>query len=227
MKVAYYLVSFLLLLVSTILAVIALVLPDWIRAYTPLEHIRYGLYQRCERAYAVGNWKCEPFPTSASCEKGGEKGGRWGEAFCTSWESAGYTSQLSLAFLVPALLAILVVACWGRKGGKKRREGWGVVASFSFLFLALQVACLSLVLHAYRRGDHYGRFPPHSEVHLARSFWLGLSATIVDLVTCIMLVLVGVAAKQGKPWAKEEKDWKQYGYPIVEGLDGERTRLLG
>lgn len=169
---------------------------------------KIGLFRICYDR--VDFEKCMMFPAKGTCEE-------LGEAFCTIWSSAGYTIQLSFIFLVPCLCAITLIACIGRKGGKKRREGWRLMSCLMILYSSLQLFTV-IVVAIYSKAENLGQ--------LGIDFYITLIAVLLSFMACFIQIIAGFSASRNYAWAKEEKDYWFTGRRSSRYIEDEETPLI-
>lgn len=225
MRKAGYFISFLAVTASLILGIISQARPDWLYATTPKGwpariEITYGLYQRCETDWiSLGsggyiNRSCGPFPSRSICESPRENAlnfnhehaslpiintfkkriARWsGNEFCILWYTAGYVSQLGATFAVVGLVAILSAGL----SRARRRSLWKVVSGLIALRTICQIIAMALIIHLWRTAA----YEPFESAELSTSFYINLSSWILDLFITFGIVITGLAAEAGHPWA--------------------------
>ncbi|EOR00389.1 hypothetical protein E3P92_03479 [Wallemia ichthyophaga] len=186
MKVIYYAISFFMLVISAASTLSGLFKVSWVFKRS-VNNI--GLFRICYDK--LGVQECQRFPNQGTCDE-------LGEAFCTVWSSAGYTIQLSFIFLVPCLCAITLIACIGRKGGKKRREGWRLMTCLMVLYSSLQLFTV-ITVAVFSKTKNLG--------HLGTGFYMTLVAVLLSFTACFIQIIAGFSASRNYAWAKEEKDY--------------------
>ncbi|KZT41431.1 hypothetical protein SISSUDRAFT_1059373 [Sistotremastrum suecicum HHB10207 ss-3] len=211
-----YLFSFLAVVGALVLTVISQTEPHWLHVKTPSGlpatiSVGYGLYQRCERQTMSDlppwtspkkgngryeNYECHRFPGRSECDH--DNG-----AFCALWDTAGYASQISLGFIVAALLALTV----GGMTRERRRSQWKFVAALMFCHSVLQILTMSLVVHLWRTWD----YPPFEYTNLSVSFYLNLASWAFSLVIVGALIITGIAADAGHKWAAGNRAYRPIG----------------
>ncbi|SPO38258.1 uncharacterized protein PSFLO_03735 [Pseudozyma flocculosa] len=167
MQTKTYAVALAVLLLATVLEAWSIWTPTWIRASTPASSpihysARYGLTQRCERAYldlpsSSGlsgshaqahdqGWKCRSFPLSdRDCSQD--------RNFCAAWRGASYAAQMSFAFLVVSLLGLLLILLLN--GRQRKRDGWRIISGCSALALTLQAIAVGVIANLFNNDERF------------------------------------------------------------------------
>ncbi|KAF8586686.1 hypothetical protein K439DRAFT_925543 [Ramaria rubella] len=216
MRKTPYLISFLGVLISFSLSFASFEIPEWVFAQSPealptAESVRWGLYQRCERTIIQdGNstdqyrteYNCRRFPSVKyrDCQ-------REVDNFCILWNTAGYSSQLSLIFAAAALVALLVVST-GFSTRSRRRTAWQGVAALTGLHGALQIITMAIIVHL-NRTSAYTLF---GNATLSTSFYLSTVSWALDVFIITGLLVTAWAAKSGSRWAAGRR-----GYQSISG----------
>ncbi|KAH9992661.1 hypothetical protein BJV77DRAFT_1060407 [Russula vinacea] len=207
MRKTSYAVTFLLVLVSLTLNILAITRTDWLVdpgrefLYTRIN-VRYGLMKRCERQVvripdSDGDWqfvytafKCRDFPKSVSdrCEKENR-------LFCVEWTSAGYLAQLAVGFGTMALFALLI----GVSTHSRRRRVWKAVAGLVTLNGACPIFAGTLLLvnfplfhvRVHHRDDLFriSRLPDFVDVFPGPAWYINLLSWVFSF-----LIVFGWAA---------------------------------
>ncbi|KAN0059738.1 hypothetical protein ACQY0O_008310 [Thecaphora frezii] len=203
MQTKTYALTFLILLLATVLNSWSVWTPNWIRTSTPSSSpihysARYGLTQRCERAYldlpavavaAAANgwdkeerWKCRSFPL-AERDCGDDR------TFCAAWRGASYAAQMSFAFLIVALLGlVLILALNGRQ---RKQNGWKIVSGCSAIAVALQAVAVGAVADRFNNDDRF-----YAGSKLGSAFVVATASLSLVTVTIVGLVIAGIQSQR-------------------------------
>jgi len=205
MRKTSYAVTFLLVLVSLTLNILAIIRTDWLIdpgrefLYTRIN-VRYGLMKRCERQVLRvpdpdGDWqfvytafKCRDFPKSVSdrCEKENR-------LFCVEWTSAGYLAQLAVGFGTMALFALLI----GVSTHSRRRRVWKAVAGLVTLNALFSMFAFIIVSDLFRTS----RLPDFDDVFPGPAWYINLLSWVFSFLIVFGVIWTGKAADKGHKWA--------------------------
>ncbi|KAF8305173.1 hypothetical protein DL93DRAFT_2089749 [Clavulina sp. PMI_390] len=206
MRKTPYMVSLVGLLVSITLTLISLSLPYWLYADNldepQLRYVDYGLYARCERRWVPSEpngelfreYHCHPFPSKPMCETNGQ-------GFCIAWNTAGYSSQLSLVFAAGALVTITLANITTKK---RRRTAWIIVSALIGLHGLFQILTTGLVIHLLHHSSR--NFPPSTRY--STSFWIHILSWALDVVIASGLLITGIYARKGHRWAAGRRPYR-------------------
>jgi len=211
MRKTSYVIAFFAVIVLLLINAVSIRRPDWLVVNDPeVLHskttVRYGLTERCERQVlripmpngselAYTDYKCRPFPNRVidRCEKE-EK------AFCMTWSTAGYFSELAAGFAIVSGLAIL----FGVSTHSRRRRIWRAVAVLTALNVVCQLATFGVVTYLYSNSQ----FPTFERARPGFGYILNILSWIVGILVTAGIITTGISANKGHRWAAGNRAYR-------------------
>ncbi|KAH9951519.1 hypothetical protein B0H21DRAFT_179084 [Amylocystis lapponica] len=212
MRKASYVVAFFAVVATVILNGLSATRPDWLVVNNPeIFHakvtVQYGLTQRCERQVVVvpglpdgsklayTDYKCRAFPNRVTdnCEKENK-------AFCMTWSTAGYFTELGVGSGIVACLALL----FGVSTHSRRRRIWRAVAWLTALHVAFQIITFAVVTDLYRNS----RYPTFEQARPGMAYVLNALSWVFGILVTIGIITTGVSANKGHRWAAGNRAYR-------------------
>ncbi|KAI0305769.1 hypothetical protein B0F90DRAFT_1808927 [Multifurca ochricompacta] len=205
MRKTSYAVTFLLVLVTLTLNILATNRTDWLidkgREFLYSRTIvHYGLMTRCERQVIripdqsddgqvlYTAFKCRDFPKSVSdrCDKENR-------LFCAEWTSAGYSAHIGIGFGGMALFALLI----GVSTHSRRRRVWKAVAGLVTLNALFSMIAFIIVTDLFRTSH----LPDFAYTRLGPAWYINMLSWVFSFLIVFGVIWTGKAADQGHKWA--------------------------
>jgi len=128
---------------ATVLTIISIALPRWIRWESEPEGERkfsYGLHRKCSTVTGT----CDPFPSKLDCDADA--------TFCALWRSVGFLMSFAVIIEFASWIAFAVVILGGVQ---QRSYGWKMVCPLLGLASLAQLLGMSIITYLF---DHDERF---------------------------------------------------------------------
>jgi len=120
--------------------------------------------------------------------------------FCIAFTSARYATELGIGFSAASLVALLI----GLSTHSRRRRIWRAVAGLVALHSIFQLVTFALITDIYFKR----RYAPFDKASLSAGYFMNLLTWIIGMFTAIGVIITGMAADKGHPWAAGNRAYR-------------------